>query len=46
MFMAAYAVLLVAFLVFAHRIARAGPEHQIPEKFRGAPRTAWRIEGE
>lgn len=45
MFMTAYAVLLLAFLVFAYRIARTGPEHQIPEKFRGAPRTAWRIEG-
>lgn len=42
MFLLAYSVLLAAFLVFAYRIARRGPEHEIPEQIR-APRTAWRL---
>jgi cytochrome bd ubiquinol oxidase subunit I len=44
LFVLTYAVILVAFLVFAYRIVRAGPEHEIPEKVRSVPRTAWRIE--
>ncbi len=43
LFLLAYGVLLAAFLVFAYRIARRGPEHEIPEQIRGAPRTVWRL---
>ncbi len=43
LFLLSYTVLLVAFLIFFYRIARQGPEHEIPEKVRAAPRTAWRL---
>ena len=43
LFLVAYLVLLATFLVFAFRIARAGPETVLPERLREMPRTAWRI---
>lgn len=43
LFLLAYGVLLIAFLVFFYRIARKGPEERVPEKIRAAPRTAWRL---
>ncbi|MFL6624120.1 MAG: cytochrome ubiquinol oxidase subunit I [Sulfurifustis sp.] len=44
LFLLVYLLLLGAFLAFAYRIARAGPEHEIPPVVRAVPRTAWRIE--
>lgn len=41
--MLVYAALLAAFLYFVYRLARAGPEHEIPERVRHVPRTAWRL---
>ncbi|MFL6650331.1 MAG: cytochrome ubiquinol oxidase subunit I, partial [Sulfurifustaceae bacterium] len=43
LFLLVYLLLLGAFLAFAYRIARAGPEHEIPPAVRAVPRTAWRI---
>lgn len=43
LFVLAYTALLMAFLIFFYRIVRRGPEHEIPEKIRAAPRTAWRL---
>ncbi len=44
MFFVAYNVLLAAFLYFSFRIARAGPEHEIPAHVKRVPRTAWRTQ--
>lgn len=41
-FLLVYLILLGVFIVFFYRVARAGPEHEIPEHMR-MPRTVWRI---
>lgn len=43
LFFLVYNVLLFAFLYFAYRWVQRGPERDLPEHLRTAPRTAWRV---
>ncbi len=43
LFFIVYNLLLLTFLYFTFRWVQRGPEHELPEHVRTAPRTAWRV---